>query len=235
MSKFASEVETKGNKADKVRVMLADDHPLLRQALRNTLEKQPDFKVVAEASDGEETVRVTTEVIPDVIIMDINMPKLNGLEATKQIKAKFPQIAILALTVHDDNEHVLGILEAGASGYLTKTVSGSEVIHTIRALVNGETVLSPLISKQIFKYAFQNVTRTPSLDIGNKLTNKEFEMLRLVAKGMPNKDLALRLGLSVNSVKTYLSTIFSKLNVSSRTEAVVVSLRAGILIQDDLN
>lgn len=214
--------------------MLADDHPLLRQALRNTLEKQPDFKVIAEANDGEEAVEVATTVIPDIVIMDINMPKLNGLEATRKIKAKCSQIAVLALTVHDDNEHVLGILEAGASGYLIKTVSGTEVIHAVRALVAGETVLSPSISEQIFKYAFQHVTRHISLDTSNKLTPKEIEIIRLVAKGVPNKDLALRIGLSVNSVKTYLSTIFSKLNVSSRTEAVVVSLRSGILTQEDL-
>ena len=235
MSELTLDVEENERQTDEVRIMLADDHPLLRQALRNLLEKQLDFKVVAEASDGEETVRVATEVTPDVVIMDINMPKLNGLEATRRIKAKCPQIAILALTVHDDNEHVLGILEAGASGYLIKTVSASEVVHTVRALVAGETVLSPSISGQIFKYAFQHIAKPLNLDTGNKLAAKELEMLRLVAKGVPNKEIAQRLSLSLNSVKTYLSTVFSKLNVSSRTEAVVVSLRAGILTQDDLD
>lgn len=215
--------------------MLADDHPLLRQALRSTLEKQPNFEIVAEASDGEETVKLATEVIPEVIIMDISMPKLNGIEATRQIKAKCPQIAILALTVHNDNEHVLGILEAGADAYLIKTVSGSEVMHAVCALVAGETVLSPSISRQIFKYAFQHIRKPLTLNSGSKLTARELEILRLVAKGVSNKDIALRLGLSLNSIKTYLATIFLKLHVGSRTEAVVVSLRASILTQDDLN
>ena len=235
MSESSSVIDLNKPESDKIRIMVADDHPLLRQALRNALEKQPDFEIIAEAGDGVETIKLAIEFIPDVIIMDISMPKLNGLEATKQIKAKFPQIVILALTVHDDNEHVLGILEAGAGGYLVKTVSASEVIHAVRALASGETVLSPSISRQIFKYAFQHITKPLSVDVGNKLTAKELEMIRLVAKGVPNKDIALRLGLSLNSVKVYLSTIFSKLNVGSRTEAVVVSLRAGILTQDDLD
>jgi len=215
--------------------MLADDHPLLRQALRNTLEKQPDFEIVAEANDGEETVRIATEVMPDVVIMDINMPVLNGIEATRQIKEKCPQIAILALTVHNDNEHVLGILEAGAEGYLVKTVSGGEVVHAVRAIIAGETVMSPSISRQIVKYAFQHTAKPLKLDTGSKLTPREMEMLRLLAKGVSNKDIAQGMDLSLNSVKGYLAAIFQKLNVSSRTEAVVVCLRSGILTQSDLD
>jgi len=234
MSEATSDNGLAKNEA-RIRIVLADDHPLLRQALRNTLEKQPDFVVLGEANDGEETVKLAADLTPDVIIMDISMPKLNGLEATRVIKARFPKIAILALTVHNDNEHVLGILEAGAGGYLIKTVSGSEVVHAVRALVSGEMVLSPSISQQIFKYAFQHISRPLTLESGNKLSAKEMELLRLVAKGVSNKDIALKLGLSLNSVKSYLTAIFSKLNVSSRTEAVVVSLRAGILTQNDIS
>jgi len=222
------------DKVNKIRIILADDHPLLRQALRNVLEKQHDFEVIAEANDGEEAVKLATELIPDVVIMDISMPNLNGLEATRQIKANCPTIAVLVLTVHSDNEHVAGILQAGAGGYLTKSVYGDEVIHAVRALVAGETVLSPSVSQQILKYAFQHIVKPLSLDAGDKLTARELEILRLAAKGISNRDIALRLDLSLRTVKGYLADIFLKLNVASRTEAVVVSLRKGILTLDDL-
>lgn len=226
--------ESSDGEPGKVKILLADDHPLLRQALRNTLEKQTDFEVIAEANDGEETVKLALELNPDILILDISMPKLNGLEATRKIKEQNPKIVVLALTVHNDNEHVLGMLEAGAAGYLTKTVSGSEVVHAIRAIIAGETVLSPSVSQQIFRYAFQHISKPLSLDTGNKLTARELEMLRLVARGVSNKDIAQRLNLSLNSVKSYLTAIFLKLNVSSRTEAVVASFKAGILNQEDL-
>jgi two-component system, NarL family, response regulator LiaR len=219
----------------KIKIVLVDDHPLLRQALRQTLEKQADFEVIAEAIDGEEAIELAAKMIPDVVIMDISMTKINGIKATRTIKENNPQIAILALTVHNDNEHVLGILEAGANGYLIKTVSGSEVVNAVRALVSGETVLSPSISQRIFRYAFQNITSPVSSNTGDKLSPRELDILRLVAKGVSNKDIALRLGLSLNSIKSYLSTVFSKLNVSSRTEAVFVCLQAGILTQNDIN
>lgn len=214
--------------------MLADDHPLLRQALRDVLEKQADFEVIAEASDGEEAVRLTAEMLPDVVIMDISMPILNGLEATKQIKANNPSIAVLVLTVHSDSEHILSILRAGAGGYLTKSVYGDEVIHAVRALVSGETVLSPAVSQQIFKYAFQHSTQPKDLDFGNTLSPREMEVLSLAAKGITNRDIADRLGLSLRTVKGYLTDLFLKLNVASRTEAVIVCLRRGILTLEDL-
>ena len=219
---------------NKTKIILADDHPLLRQALRNVLEKQRDFEVIAEASDGEEAVKLATKLFPDVVIMDISMPKLNGLEATRQIKANCPAIAVLVLTVHSDEEHVLSILQAGAGGYLTKSVYGDEVIHAVRALVAGETVLSHSVSRQILKYAFQHTTKPVSLDTGDKLTARELEILRLAAKGISNKEIALRLDLSLRTVKGYLASIFLKLNAASRTEAVVVGLRKGILTLNDI-
>lgn len=221
-------------RSEKTRIMLADDHPLLRQALRDVLEKQPDFEVIAEASDGEEAVKLVTEMLPDVVIMDISMPTLNGLEATKQIKASNPSIAVLVLTVHSDSEHILSILQAGAGGYLTKSVYGDEVIHAVRALVSGETVLSPAVSQQIFKYAFQHITKPKSLGTGNALSSRELEVLNLAARGISNKDIAQRLGLSLRTVKGYLADLFLKLNVASRTEAVIIGLRKGILTLKDL-
>jgi NarL family two-component system response regulator LiaR len=234
LAEVISEFDANQYEPNKTRIMLADDHPLLRQALRNVLEKQRDFEVIAEASDGEQAVKLATNLIPDVVIMDISMPKLNGLEATRQIKADCPRIAILVLTVHNDSEHVLSILQAGAGGYLTKSVYGDEVINAVRALVCGETVLSLTVSQQILKYAFQHITKPLSLDTGDKLTAREIEILRLVIKGISNKDIALRLGLSLRTVKGYLADLFLKLNVASRTEAVMVGLRRGILTLGDL-
>jgi len=220
--------------SNKIRIILADDHPLLRQALRDVLEKQPDFEVIAEASDGEEAVKLAAELAPNVVIMDISMPKLNGLQATEQIKADYPAIAVLVLTVHSDSEHILSILQAGASGYLTKSVYGDDVINAVRALACGETVLCPSVSEQIYKYAFQHIAKSKGLEEGEKLSARELEVLCLAARGTSNKDIALKLGLSLRTVKGHLANLFLKLNVASRTEAVIVGLRRGILTLDDL-
>lgn len=235
MVELSSEFDLNRDQANNITIMLADDHPLLRQALRNVLETQTDFEIIAEASDGEEAVRLAVELVPNVVIMDISMPKLNGLEATQQIKAKCPSIAILVLTVHDDSEHILSILEAGAAGYLTKSVFGEEVIHAVRGVVVGEAVLSASISRQVIKYALRHVvTKRLPLDTVERITARELEILRLAAMGMSNKDIAQKLDLSERTVKGYLAEIFSKLNVSSRTEAVITALRSGALTLDDL-
>ncbi|MBN1191961.1 MAG: response regulator transcription factor [Dehalococcoidales bacterium] len=217
-----------------IKILIADDHPLIRQALRVVLEKQPEFKLVGEASDGEETIELTRAFLPHVVIMDISMPKLSGLEATRQIKAEFPDTGVLVLTVHNDNEHVLSIIQAGADGYLTKSVFGNEVIHAVRAIAAGATVLSPAISQQIFKYAFQFIHRSVSLSEGKNLTSRELEILKLTARGISNKDIAYRLNLSLRSIKRHQGDIFLKLGVQSRTEAVAFVLRTGILSIEDL-
>lgn len=234
MNEKLSEVDSIQNESDEIAIMLVDDHPLLRQALRNVLEKQADFEIVAETDNGEEAVRLAAELVPDVVIMDISMPKLNGLEATRQIKANNPNIIVLVLTVHDDSEHILGILEAGAAGYLTKSVFGKEVIYAIRSVVAGETVLSGPISQQIIKHALRYTTKPVLLDAGEKLTVRELEVIKLAARGMSNKEIALELNLSLPTIKSYLTDIFGKLKVSSRTEAVITGLRAGFLTIDDL-
>lgn len=234
MDELLSEHDSTQDHPKKISIVLADDHPLLRQALRNVLDQQADFEVVAEVGDGDEVVKVTTELIPDVVIMDISMPKLNGLEATRQIKAKHPEVAILVLTVHGEAEHVLGLLEAGAAGYLTKSVFGEEVVQAIRSVVAGETVLSAASSHQILRHALRLMTKPSRLDPNTKISARELQILKLAATGMTNKEIALNLDLSVRTVKGYLVDIFSKLGVASRTEAVIVSLRAGFLTLDDL-
>ncbi|OGN88433.1 MAG: hypothetical protein A2158_01065 [Chloroflexi bacterium RBG_13_46_14] len=220
--------------SNKTTIILADDHPVVRKALRNDLEKEADFVVLAEAGDGEEAVRLASQLTPDVVIMDIGMPKLNGIEATRQIKASYPDIIILVLTVYDDIEHVLGILESGADGYLTKNILVEDIIKSIRSVVAGEIVLSPLVFKQVLKYALRHRTKPLRLDTGVKLTPRELEILKLIAKGISNKEIAIELNISSRTVKSHMVDIFRKLDVSSRTEAVITSLRIGLINIDDI-
>jgi NarL family two-component system response regulator LiaR len=234
MSEFALKSNIDSDHAKKITIMLADDHPLLRQALRDVLEKQPDFEIIAEVGDGVEAVELATKLVPNVVIMDISMPELNGLEATRQIKAQCPQIAVLVLTIHDSSEHILSILEAGAAGYLTKSVFGDEVVHAVRGVVSGDTVLSPSISQQIIKHALQHITKPINLEAGEKLTVREMQILKLASRGLSNKDIAAELDLSLRTVKSYFTDIFSKLDVSNRTEAVITALRSGFLVIDNL-
>jgi NarL family two-component system response regulator LiaR len=218
----------------KTSIILADDHPIVRKALRNDLEKEADFIVLAEAGDGEEAVKLVSELTPDVVIMDIGMPKINGIEATRQIKAGHPDIIILVLTVYDDVEHILGILESGADGYLTKNILVEDIIKSIRSVVAGETVLSPQVFQQVLKYALRHSTKPVRLDTGVKLTTRELEILRLIAKGISNKEIATELSISSRTVKSHMVDIFRKLDVSSRTEAVITSLRIGFISIDDI-
>lgn len=222
------------NQKEEIRILIADDHPLMREALINFLQRQADFRVIAAAKDGEEALRLVDELMPDIVLMDISMPRMNGLEATRQIKAKYPQIAILVLTVHTDSGHVLGILEAGAAGYLTKSVFGDEIITAIRSVIAGEAVLTPSILHQIIKTVPRKVNKPVTLDARQIPTARELEILRLAASGMSNKDIALKLNVSVRTIKSYLAVIFSKLGVGSRTEAVMAGLKAGLLTLDDI-
>jgi NarL family two-component system response regulator LiaR len=166
--------------------------------------------------------------------MDISMPELDGLEATRRIKAKHPEIAVLVLTIHTDEQHALQILEAGAAGYLTKSVFGEEIIHSIRGVISGEMVLSPAIGKRLLELAARYPVKPVLLPAGEKLSTRELQIIKLAAYGMTNKQIASELGLSLRTVKRLLDNIFSILNVSSRTEVVIKGMRMGLLSMDDL-
>ncbi|MDD5702303.1 MAG: response regulator transcription factor [Dehalococcoidales bacterium] len=226
--------ETPNGEEAFIRIFLADDHPVIRQSLRVFLEKQPDFKVVGEAGDGQETVKLVLELLPEVVIMDITMPLMNGIEAARLIKEEHPEIAILALTVHTEKEYILGILETGIAGYLTKSVFGKELVNAVRSVVSGEVVLTTSAFKQILSSSPRRDRKPTQVYAGEWLTNREYEVLKLAARGLNNKDIALRLDVSVHTVKNYLAVIFSKLHVGSRTEAVMVGLRAGLLTMNDV-
>jgi len=215
-------------------VLLAEDHLITRQGICRLLEGEKSITVVGEASDGEEAVRLASECSPDVVIMDVAMPKLNGIEATKQIKQQHPEIAILILTAYDDDEYVFGLLEAGAAGYLLKTVSGDELVRAVLAVQKGEPVLDPVVARKVIQRArAHSKDRSPGSN-AEHLTERELEVLKLAADGLGNRDIADRLHLSRRTVEGILRTVFNKLGVSSRVEAVLYALRKGWFTLEEL-
>lgn len=220
---------------DEIRVMLVEDHILVREGTRELLDQEKDLHVVAEAGDGEEAVRLAAEHKPDVVIMDIAMPKLNGLEATKRIKAMNPGTAVLVLTAYDDDQYIFAFLEVGAAGYLLKDVSTEDLIRAIREVHAGESVLHPAVARKVIDH-FSHPSNAKSKQRNGaleELTSREMEALTLAAKGMTNREIADRLTISVRTVQVHLSNIFSKLGVGSRTEAVLYALRQGWITLED--
>ena len=218
-----------------IRILIADDHAFVREGTRRILEQEPDLEVVAEAGDGEEAVKLACDLKPDVALVDVAMPRLDGIEATRRIKAQCPAVAVLVLSAYDDDQFIFGLLEAGAAGYLLKSVRGQEIVEAIRAVHAGESVLHPSVARKVLN-RFAGVSGKPrdrkSLDL---LTEREMDVLKLVTKGLSNKDIAEGLCLSVRTVQGHLANIFNKLRVSSRTEAVVHALREGWVTLDDVS
>jgi len=207
----------------KIRVLLADDHTVLREATAELVDHQPDMEIVGQAGTGEETIAQAGKLNPDVVVMDIAMPRLNGLEATRRIVAECPGSRVLVLTAHEDAQHVISLLEAGAVGYLPKTVSLGELLNAIRATSQGESVLSPSVASVVVRHLSGAREGTAEED----LTPREMEVLRLVAEGLTNYQIARRLGLSVRTVEAHLTHIYAKLGVGSRTEAALLAQRRG--------
>jgi NarL family two-component system response regulator LiaR len=222
---------------DKIKVMLVEDHVLVREGTRELLDQENDLQVLVEAGDGEEAVRLAAEHSLDVIIMDIAMPKLNGIEATKQIKATNPAIAILVLTAYDDDQYIFAFLEAGAAGYLLKDATMNDLIQAIRAVHAGESVLHPTVARKVINYFARHTDKRHADDYDKSgtdhLTDREMEVLKLAAKGMTNREIATALTISTRTVQVHLSNVFSKLGVGSRTEAVLYALRKGWFTLED--
>jgi DNA-binding NarL/FixJ family response regulator len=198
------------------------------------LEREKGIDVVAEASDGKEAVRLTIKERPDVVVMDFAMPELNGIEATRQIKAIAPGIAILVLTAYDSDQYIFAFLEAGAAGYLLKDVQVDELVEAIRAVHGGESMLHPAIARKVINRFAQPEKEAKTVQVAlDQLTEREVEVLKLAAKGMSNRGIAEELIISDRTVQTHLTNIFNKMGVGSRTEAVVHALRRGWITLED--
>ncbi|MFW6082413.1 MAG: response regulator [Chloroflexota bacterium] len=219
----------------KIKIMLAEDHVLVREGTKEMLDREDDMEVVAEVGDGEEAVRLANEHDLDIVVMDIALPELNGIEATRRIKSSQPDIAILVLSAYDDDEYIFALLEAGAAGYLLKDVSTHELVEAIRAVQSGESMLHPAVARKVINRFSRSAQDGQSRADSDELTEREIEVLRLAGKGITNREIAERLSISHRTVQAHLSHIFGKLGVGSRTEAVVSALRRGLLSFDDVS
>ena len=219
----------------KIRILLADDHAVLREGMRNLIEREKDLVIVGEASDGEEAVKLADELKPDLVLMDIVMPKLSGIEATRLIKRANPTTCVLILSAYSDIRYIIGLLEAGACGYLLKNSRSNEVIEAIRTVKSGESVLDPVITHKLLQRVIGPTKVAGENDVKEKLSLREIEILRLAAEGMSNKDIARMLFLSLRTVKGHLTNIFNKMGVSCRTDAIMKGLRLGYITLDEIS
>ena len=218
----------------KISILLAENHVVVRESIRQFLEREANFEVVGEAGDGEEAVRMVSQLKPDVIVMDISMPRLNGIEATKQIKALQPSAVVLILTAYDYEQYIFPLLEAGAAGYLLKDVSSRELISAIQTVYRGEAVLHPAIARKVMERLRQTKVEPTGESALDLLTKRETSILKMAAKGMSNSDIAQELHLSVRTIESHLGNIFNKLGVGSRTEAVIQAMKRGWFTLEEL-
>jgi DNA-binding NarL/FixJ family response regulator len=215
---------------DRIRILVADDHPVFRRGMRAILSAEPDTDLVAEATDGEEAIRLALELRPDVILMDLNMPRATGIEATQRILEANPDTAILMLTMFEDDKSIFAAMRAGAHGYVLKGADGAETLRAIHAAASGEAIFSPTITRRLTDY-FATPERDPSMRSDHpfsNLTEREHEILSLMAEGYTNNAIASRLYLSPKTVRNYVSSIFTKLKVSDRSQAIVHAREAGL-------
>ena len=213
-----------------VRVLLADDHGLFREGLSGIISSQPDMEVVGEANDGLEAIVKARELKPDLILMDIQMPDCDGLEATRVIKKELPDTIIVVLTVRDDEEMLFDAIKYGAQGYLLKSIRGKEMLEMLRGALRGDAAISPHLAGRMLE-EFRRMSHQVPADTGEiiDLTPREQEVLSLVAQGMADKEIAVELSISVNTVKSHLRNLLAKLQVSSRREAARLAKNKGLL------
>jgi DNA-binding NarL/FixJ family response regulator len=212
---------------DTVRVLIADDHPLFREGMRGRLDRVADIAVVGEAASGDEAVELAHKLEPHIILMDIKMPGLNGIEATREIQRANPQIGILVLTMFEDDDSVFAAMRAGAKGYLLKDSGGEGVVHAIRAVASGEAVFGPGVAERIIGYFSAPRAAAPQRAFP-ELTEREEEVLSLVAQGKSNREIARQLFVSLKTVRNHVSNILLKLQVADRAQAVIRARDAGM-------
>ena len=215
---------------DKIRVVIADDHALVRLGIHQYLESADDIIVLGEATDGNKAVALVVELQPDVLLLDINMPGMTGIEVTQYLKGAYPDVKILILTAYDEDPYVFSLLQAGANGYLLKSCDIDELQRAIRSVYIGKTVLSPLVADKIVNQ-IRRTSPIPqtTLDNGEELTSRELEILRLAARGFTNKAIGQQIGISDRTAQGHLANIYAKLQVASRTEAVTAAMKRGLI------
>lgn len=222
----------------RIKIVIADDHALLRQGIRNVLELEADLQVIGEAGDGEEAVEKVVALVPDILLLDINMPKINGLEVIRRVRQQQKMVKIIVLTMHDDENYVLEVIKAGAVGYLLKDIEPGMLVKAIRVVYEGESFIYPSLAKKLFGEINRQhirdleVSKVLERSKEERLSYREIEVLEMVCKGMSNQEVAKSLFLSEKTVKNHLTNIFRKISVTDRTQAVLYAIKNKIVVID---
>ncbi len=211
---------------DAIKILIADDHPVVREGLNAMLSRETDFKVVGEAKDGADAVNKVAELKPDVVLMDLRMPEMDGVEAMRRIREADPQVKFIILTTYSDDDYIFSGIEAGARAYLLKDAPRDELFKAIRSVHRGESLIQPVVASKLLDRFSQLSRRAPS---GEELSERELEVLCLMAKGAANKEISAELNIAQSTVKTHITNIFQKLGVNDRTEAVTQAIKRGII------
>jgi DNA-binding NarL/FixJ family response regulator len=209
-----------------IRIVIADDHPVVREGLISMIDREPDFKVIGEAKDGVEAVKLALQLKPDIVLIDLRMPELDGVEAIREISQTEPDIKFIILTTYSDDEYIFRGIEVGARAYLLKDAPREDLFKAIRAVYQGESLIQPVVASKILD-RFAELSRQAQAP--ETLSEREIEVLALIAKGAANKEIAAELNITNSTVKTHITSIFQKLNASDRTEAVTQAIKKGII------
>ncbi len=213
----------------KIKVLIADDHTIVREGVRMILAKERDIEVVGEAGDGRQALDLVDRLRPEVIIMDLSMPEMGGIEATKHVKERHPAVNVLALTMHEDESYVFQLLRAGASGYVLKRAAAQDLVQAVRAAARGEAFLYPSITRKVVEDYLKRVEQGEERERYDGLTEREREVLTLIAQGLTNQQIAQKLFISIKTVQTHRAHILEKLGLHDRTELVRYAIRKGLI------